>query len=393
MAKKSASKVGRGKPGAKQKSSRGKPAGMMQLPPGFASGLDDLFDALLDQVETSRWTPELDEAQEIALEAMEAPTRAKRVALARKALALSPLCADAYSILAAEAENTEDQLLLLRQAVEAGAQSLGEDAFVEDAGMFWGLLETRPYMRARQALAVVLWEQGERDEAAEHYRALLQLNPDDNQGNRYLLMDALLESGQNDEAAALLKRYKDDDRAAWDWSKALLTFRRKGDGAAARKDLSHAMATNPHVAGYLLGREPFPDELPALIGFGDRSEAAAYCHGGATAWRMTSGAVQWLEAHAGGRTQAAALPAPSARSANDRIDDAVLALLLLGLHQGDRVWKSFDWDAMDRLHAKGLISNPASQAKSVVLSDEGLRLARLLHEKLFGDEGNPDPGS
>ena len=33
----------------------------------------------------------------------------------------------------------------------------------------------------------------------------------------------------------------------------------------------------------------------------------------------------------------------------DKIDDAVLALLLLGLHDECRVWKSHDWDALDRL--------------------------------------------
>jgi Domain of unknown function (DUF6429) len=42
----------------------------------------------------------------------------------------------------------------------------------------------------------------------------------------------------------------------------------------------------------------------------------------------------------------------------DKIDDVVLALLYLGLHDGARAWKSFDWDAMDRLHEKGYISNP-----------------------------------
>jgi hypothetical protein len=34
----------------------------------------------------------------------------------------------------------------------------------------------------------------------------------------------------------------------------------------------------------------------------------------------------------------------------DRIDDAVLALMWLGFHNGARAWKPFDWDAMDRLH-------------------------------------------
>jgi hypothetical protein len=67
----------------------------------------------------------------------------------------------------------------------------------------------------------------------------------------------------------------------------------------------------------------------------------------------------------------------------DRIDETVLALLFLGRHDGDRTWKSFDWSTMERLHAKGLISNPVSQAKSVVFTDEGLRLSEALFRKLF----------
>jgi hypothetical protein len=70
----------------------------------------------------------------------------------------------------------------------------------------------------------------------------------------------------------------------------------------------------------------------------------------------------------------------------DRIDDAVLALLLLGLHDGDRAWKGFDWDAMERLAQKGLISDPRGDAKSVVFSDEGLARARALFAAMFGGE-------
>ena len=68
----------------------------------------------------------------------------------------------------------------------------------------------------------------------------------------------------------------------------------------------------------------------------------------------------------------------------DRIDDAVLALLLLGLHDKARVWKSFDWEAMGRLHAKGLLSDPVGKAKSVALSEEGLNQAQALLQSLFG---------
>jgi hypothetical protein len=67
----------------------------------------------------------------------------------------------------------------------------------------------------------------------------------------------------------------------------------------------------------------------------------------------------------------------------DRIDQTVLALLYLGLHDGCRAWKGFDWAAMDRLHEKGFISDPVSKAKSVVFTEEGLREAERLFSELF----------
>ena len=73
-----------------------------------------------------------------------------------------------------------------------------------------------------------------------------------------------------------------------------------------------------------------------------------------------------------------------------KIDDAVLALLLLGMHDNVRAWKSFDWDAMERLHEQGYISNPRGKAKSVVFTDEGLRRADQLLEALFGKRSVQD---
>lgn len=69
---------------------------------------------------------------------------------------------------------------------------------------------------------------------------------------------------------------------------------------------------------------------------------------------------------------------------HDRIDDAVLALAYLTLHDDARVWKSFDWDALNRLHAKELISDPVSKSKSVVLTERGLEEAERLSRELFG---------
>jgi hypothetical protein len=74
----------------------------------------------------------------------------------------------------------------------------------------------------------------------------------------------------------------------------------------------------------------------------------------------------------------------------EKVDEMVLALMWLVIH-GDRhevrAWKSFDWDTLDRLHEKGLISDPKSKAKSVALSDEAVRLSESLFKKYFGTLG------
>ena len=67
----------------------------------------------------------------------------------------------------------------------------------------------------------------------------------------------------------------------------------------------------------------------------------------------------------------------------DKIDEAVLALLWLTLHDERRTWKGFDWDALERLHARGLIADPVNKAKSVILTDEGLRQSEELFRVLF----------
>ena len=70
-----------------------------------------------------------------------------------------------------------------------------------------------------------------------------------------------------------------------------------------------------------------------------------------------------------------------------KVDEVVLALLHLNAHTDHgiaRAWKGFDWDAMDRLHTHGFISDPKSKAKSVVLTDEGARRAEELFRRYFG---------
>ena len=71
----------------------------------------------------------------------------------------------------------------------------------------------------------------------------------------------------------------------------------------------------------------------------------------------------------------------------EKVDETVIALLYLGSFESagvTRAWKGHDWDALNRLHESGLISNPKSKAKSVVFTDDGSLKAKRACEKLFG---------
>src|SRR5215204_4997898 len=121
-------------------------------------------------------------AQDVMYDAWEQTTSRSRIVLARKALGISPLCADAYVLLAEEAARSiEEARDYYAKGVEAGELALGPEGFKDYAGHFWGFLETRPYMRARAGLAAVLWRLGRHQEATDHYQAMLELNPNDNQ--------------------------------------------------------------------------------------------------------------------------------------------------------------------------------------------------------------------
>ena len=80
---------------------------------------------------------------------------------------------------------------------------------------------------------------------------------------------------------------------------------------------------------------------------------------------------------------AGTLSVPRMEYDKDKVDEMVLALLFLTLHGDGRAWKGHDWDAMDRLHQKGMIFDPVGKAKSVVLTEESEKRCRELFRKHF----------
>jgi tetratricopeptide (TPR) repeat protein len=236
----------------------------------------------------------LEQAQDRMYEAWGAEDE-ERVKLAREALAISPDCADAYVLIAEEmAETAEEARELYQKGVQAGERALGKEFFEEYAGDFWGILETRPYMRARAGLAETLEAMGEPKQATDHYSELLRLNPNDNQGNRFAFARCLLKTGADKELGKLLDQYKDDATAAWLYTRALWLFRKEGATKAAGDALVKAFKQNLFVPLYLLRAEQMPDEPPDYIELGGETEAVEYIGLNGLAWLDTEGALQWF---------------------------------------------------------------------------------------------------
>jgi tetratricopeptide (TPR) repeat protein len=327
---------GGGTGGGGRRPRRGRPAqppeGMPPVPD--RRQIEGMMRAFLGQAGGEGGTP-AQQAQDLIYEAAQTGDPRRRAEMARRALELWSDCADAYVMLAEAAPDHREALRLYEQGVAAGERALGPRAFQEDVGHFWGILETRPYMRARVGLAQHLWMQGRREEAVGHLQDMLRLNPNDNQGLRYVLAGWLGNLRRDEELAALLDRYH-EATAMWSWNKALLAFRREGDTPAARKLLKAALKANKHVVPYITGESLPPLELPGAYSPGDESEAIIYVHESLPGWKETPGAVDWVRAHAAapasGRRRR--VPERAEMSAEEAVNE------LLALPREEDVWQA-----------------------------------------------------
>ncbi len=234
------------------------------------------------------------QAQELAYQGWEQRVEQKRAQSARQALEVSPDAVDGYLLLAHDAPSWEEATDLCTRAVAAAERLLGPDFLIEYKDGFWGMAITRPYMRARFALGYCLWRQEKRGEAVTHFRELIALNPNDNQGARYVLVAMLLELEEEREAQQVMAVYSGDPLCHWAYNRALVEFRWRGDQRPAQRRLRQAFRKNALVPVFLLGKKPIGSYESDIVEAGERSEAIEYQHLYGDAWTMAEGALAWL---------------------------------------------------------------------------------------------------
>jgi tetratricopeptide (TPR) repeat protein len=236
----------------------------------------------------------IERARQLAYDAMDAPNEREARKLIGEALALDPDCVEAIVMLAEMSSSEAEDMELAERAVAAGERRLGKTFFKENRGHFWGILETRPYMRARHHVAMLLMGRGRVAEAIGHFEEMIELCPNDNMGVREQLLPLYLMVDHVEAAAKLLARYEDDIGPTMTWGGALVFYILR-DFDKARKSLAAARRWKPRVEKYLTLKKKLPKRKAGDYFAGSEEEAVEAATFLQPAWQLHPTALAWLE--------------------------------------------------------------------------------------------------
>lgn len=219
-------------------------------------------------------TPEY-ESDELLEEAFEADTEKEARNLAKKALEVYPDNIDAQVFLANMEKNPVNRLKQLDWAIEKARKILEEKGLLEEdnIGHFWGIIETRPYMRARNSKLEELMMMGRYKEAVKESEELLRLCENDNLGVRSVLIGLYCYFEEFDKCEKLHKQYKEDYTISMLLPMTIMYYK-KSDYKKAEKMLKEIDEINPFIAEYFVGEVDFDSEdNPEYYSIGSEEEA------------------------------------------------------------------------------------------------------------------------
>ncbi|MFM7485585.1 MAG: hypothetical protein ACKOC0_03030 [Cytophagales bacterium] len=235
-----------------------------------------------------------EQAQDLVYQASETEDVLAADQLIFQAFALDPDCVEAFEYLAEVAGSPMLSLMLFKYGFSAARKKLGEAYFKENKGYFWGLPETRPYMRCLQGYADALYLLGQPEAALEVYFEMLALNPNDNQGARDQAGLYCLQLDKLNQFEKLATDYTDDVTAFFHYNRVLFSFLKEGDSETTRSFFAEARKCNKHVPLLLTSRKQLPP-LADTYTLGEKSEAVYYATFARPIWQAKLGSISWLE--------------------------------------------------------------------------------------------------
>lgn len=235
-----------------------------------------------------------------ALELMDAGDYGQVLDLLRRLLKKFPEFIDARHHLALVLKQSDSRLDFLasdewRKAVATGLAVLPPEFVIGRDLLEWGWLENRPFLRAYNGLALDVMQRGQTGEALAIWQDLLDLNPNDNQGVRSLVVHGFFARRRPVEVLAVCDRYPDEGMPALLFGRvlALLMLGRKREAAAA---LVEAGNHRPLVAKELMKKTHHAprDLYPGCVTMGGADEAFYYWREAGEYWKRTPGALAFV---------------------------------------------------------------------------------------------------
>jgi len=150
--------------------------------------LDSMLMKPIPEINTEDLSKE-ERAQDLVEEAYELPIRdaIKNIDIA---LNFNPDCIEAYEFMGQIHKRIDSSLSYYEKGVNTGKRIFGGNYLKMNRGHFWGLHETRPYMRCMWHYADCLYKSGRKDSCISVLEEMIELNPNDNQGADALFIRA-----------------------------------------------------------------------------------------------------------------------------------------------------------------------------------------------------------
>ena len=219
----------------------------------------------------------LDDAYELLEQAEKAKTKNQAIKLAKKAYEMCPDCFDAILFQADLEENSIKRDRLLNEGLDFEKDRLEEEGYFEkdNIGHFYGIFETRPYIRGLYRKADYLIADGKAKQARDVCLEILRLNNNDNTGARYLLMAIYAYLEEEKEMLKLYKKYPEEALEMLFQQFAL--YYKLGKDKETKELLERINKANPHFIKFFKGTIKRNEDIPyGHYSKGDSSEVIMY---------------------------------------------------------------------------------------------------------------------
>ena len=195
----------------------------------------------------------LDDAYELLEQAENAKTKNQAIKLAKEAYDMCPDCFDAVLFQVDLEENSIKRDKMLNEGLEFEKDRLEEEGYFEkdNIGHFYGIFETRPYIRGLYRKADYLIADGKAKQARDICLEILRLNNNDNTGARYLLMAIYAYLEDEKEILKLYKKYPEENLEML--FPLLVLYYKLGNYDEANKYLTRINKANPHFLKFFKG--------------------------------------------------------------------------------------------------------------------------------------------